>query len=250
MRELDYRLESFNLSEHGDRLERRLWPYVRNDFPLYEVLWRRYVVPLTRRLECHTNPSLQIRLRPEMKHFELFVMSHYSVFWYFAHATKRLSSRQDQDLLASNFFYLMDTSIDNLKTFLKQLRKIGKLIDINFDFVEPENDTAFLELKEITNYRDTIVHNPVLGRSVGRGVELLPVHSELDKAKRSWLYCEFLPDDKYVNTRDLLETYRSRYARYLNQRWETILCLLEENRDKFVRRLRLQESSPIAVKRP
>ena len=185
-----------------------------------------------------------------MKDFELFVMSHYSVFWYFAHAAERLSSRHDEDLLASNFFYLMDTSIDNLKMFLKQLCALRKLIDVNFDFVDPKKDKEFPELKEIALYRNTFVHNPVLGRAVGRDVEQLPVHSELEKARKSWLYCDSLPDDKLVITRDLLESYRSRYACYLNQRWEMILRLLEANREKFVRRLRLQESSLIPVTLP
>ena len=82
-RELDPRLERFNLDEHGDRLERRLWPHLREKFPLYEVLWRRYIVPLTHRLEYELLPAEQIRFRHEMKEFELFAMSHYSVLLLF-----------------------------------------------------------------------------------------------------------------------------------------------------------------------
>ncbi len=39
-RELDPRLERFNLDEQGDRLERPLWRYLRDDFRLYEVFGR------------------------------------------------------------------------------------------------------------------------------------------------------------------------------------------------------------------
>ena len=106
----------------------------------------------------------------------------------------------------------MDTSLDNVKTFFLQLVQIGKLIDITCDFTEPKQDQEFPELKEIADYRDTLVHNPVLGRAVGQGMEMMPVHSELAEAKKSWLYCESLSAEKFVITRDLLKRYRSRYA--------------------------------------
>ena len=182
-----------------------------------------------------------------MKDFELFAMTHYSAFLYFARATTRLTSHHDEDQLASDAFYLMDTSLDNVKMFLKQLRYIGKSIDTSFTFDEPMQDKEFPELKEISDYRDTLVHNPVLGRAVGQGVGMIPAHSELGEAKKSWIYCESLPPEKFTNTRNLIERCRSRYAVYLDTRWKQILSLLDKSRGKFVSRLRLGEQARFAV---
>jgi hypothetical protein len=44
-------LSQFTLFSHSDRHEREFWPLLSKDFPLYEKLWQRLVVPLTRRVD-------------------------------------------------------------------------------------------------------------------------------------------------------------------------------------------------------
>lgn len=173
-----------------------------------------------------------------MKEFERFAMSHYSVFYFFARATARLACHHDEDQLANDVFYLMGTSLDNVKTFLKQLHHLD-LIDGSFPFTDPKQDNKFPGLREIADYRNALVHDPVLGRAVDRGVEMMPAHDELSKASKSWLYCESLPTEKLINTRTLIKRYRLRYAVYLDTRWRDILSLLDKSREKFVRRLLL-----------
>ena len=246
-RDLDPQLECFTLDKHGDRLERKLWPHIRDEFPLYEILWRRYIVPLTRRLESGLSFARCIRLRPDMGTFEHLAMSHYSVFRSFGKATARLASRDDEDRLARDVFVLLDTGLESVKAFFAQLDQISKLIDARFVLKPPKHDKEFPELKEMADYRNILLHYPVLGRAEGQGVEMIPVYEELDNVKGSWLQCELLPPDRFVETRALLKRYRSRYSVYLNTRWDEILSVLDNSRDKYVRRLRLGERSGITT---
>ena len=39
IKEIDAKLERFKLSQHGDRNERLLWPFVEGEFANYEILW-------------------------------------------------------------------------------------------------------------------------------------------------------------------------------------------------------------------
>jgi hypothetical protein len=50
-KEIDSALQQFKIAEHGDRSEQLLWPFVAAEFPNYENLWRKYIVPLTQRLD-------------------------------------------------------------------------------------------------------------------------------------------------------------------------------------------------------
>ena len=76
-------------------------------------------------------------------------MSHYSVFRPFAEATARLASRHDEDKLARDVFGLLDTELDNVKTFFEQLDRIGKFIDARFSLKPPKHDKKeFPELKK------------------------------------------------------------------------------------------------------
>ena len=46
----DY-LDGFNLASHGDHREQEWVSVIAEHFPVYEVFWRRYVVPLTNRVD-------------------------------------------------------------------------------------------------------------------------------------------------------------------------------------------------------
>src|SRR2546428_2332668 len=69
--ELDRQLEKFHLIDDGDNTEQHLWLLLlRDDFPNYELFWRKYVVPVTFRLRSDLPHEKRIRLRPAAKYFE------------------------------------------------------------------------------------------------------------------------------------------------------------------------------------
>ena len=76
----------------------------------------------------------------------------------------------------------------------------------------------------------------MLGRAVWQCAEMIPVYQELGNVKGSWSRCALLPPDRLVETRALLERYRSRYSVYLNTRWDEILSVLDNSREKFLSR--------------
>src|SRR4029077_9375151 len=93
-------LELFSLKNHGDWREVELGPLIQEAFPAYEIFWRRYIVPLTNRVDPAIPPDTPkwIRLRPEVSNtLEWMAMCHYSVFYYLARARKRM--RSDTSLL-------------------------------------------------------------------------------------------------------------------------------------------------------
>jgi hypothetical protein len=249
--ELDRQIEQFKLEKDGDNTEVHLWSLLKNDFPMYEQFWRRYVVPLTFRLRPGLPPEKAIRLRPAAKRFERMAMTHYSVFHYLGYATERIRFAKDDDrLLAGDAFYRLDSSIDNLQYFLDELHHIGGDFDIKFPKEQVKNakkprqvsrDTVPIELRMITDYRDTLLHNPVLGRAIDRGVEKLPKWEHLSKAKESWFCSERLSDDELIATRSLLESLRLRYCEYLDKKWLEVLSRLEGKREKFAQLLNLDE---------
>src|ERR1019366_7484046 len=90
-------LDGFALAVHGDRHEREFWPILSHRFPSYEILWRRFIVPLTNRVDPQlaARPQDWIRLRPDVpEQFEKMAMAHYSVFYFLGRAAKRISEER------------------------------------------------------------------------------------------------------------------------------------------------------------
>jgi hypothetical protein len=111
-------LELFKLESHGDGREIELFPVVRDQFPSYEVLWRRYIVPLTNRIlpgfSFPADRDNWIRLRDDVPGAWLtWAMHHYSVFYYFARAVKRLQSEEYP--YPEDVFSLLDACGDNVR---------------------------------------------------------------------------------------------------------------------------------------
>src|SRR5437867_10844183 len=161
----DRQLEQFRIeNRHGDRTENDLWAVVADDFPNYERFWRLYITPLTRRIEPNRTGPHWIRIRPEAKRFEQMAMRHYSTFTYFAHATKRLKTADTYELLANIVLFLLDTSIDNLEAFFKEIEAFHRDCGVKISFGQPRQENKYL--KQIVDYRNVLVHNSVLGRVV------------------------------------------------------------------------------------
>jgi hypothetical protein len=137
--------------------------------------------------------------------------------------------------------YLLDSSLDNVKLFYKELSKIGKLIGVTFDrLVEPKKDKEFPDLETISKYRDTLLHNPVLARAAVEDIEKIATREKLNDIKHSWFESEKLTDNDLIDARKLLEELRLSYGRYLNGKWEKILFRLDSKRENYLRRMNLE----------
>jgi hypothetical protein len=103
----------------------------RADFPLpiYEKLWQRLVVPMTRRVD----PSVSIasnernQLREEVSLlYERIARAHYSVFYFVGRAVRRLANDEDAMENPEDVFFLLDSAGDNLKRFSLALNEFAK----------------------------------------------------------------------------------------------------------------------------
>jgi hypothetical protein len=164
-------LDRFDLGLHGDRHERELWPLVSGCFPSYEILWRRLIVPLTFRIDRQAaSESAQrwIRFRGIPEKYERVAMAHYSVFYFFGRAAKRVSEGGMAFEHPEDVFFLLDSVGDNLKSFLSRMHELAK--DCGIALFEAKAIAQFPKgfgpFVEISAYRDVLLHNPVIGRGV------------------------------------------------------------------------------------
>lgn len=247
----DYQaLEQFKLETHGDRWEQEWWPLVKNDFPAYEIFWQRYVVPLTNRI-CGPQMSERewTRLRPGVSdRLERMTMFHYSVFYNLARATERV--RKTSQLFPEDVFALLDTCGDNLipfcRTILEILGDFGRSIPRGLPTQRGGEELApFLEVQE---YRDAILHNPVLGHAMDRGASQLPRRAALDSVKLSWRAVARLGPDEFVDSRELYKRLLAEITTFLEAKWRQIIAALDAVRDgeKFKKQWALQGLLPIA----
>src|SRR5258708_5225907 len=90
-------LDKFSLELHGDGREQQWAKHVLPEFPAYEEFWRKYIVPLTNRVDPQVsrsqNPQSWIGIRTEVRPVhEQMGMHHYSILYYLARATQRIRS--------------------------------------------------------------------------------------------------------------------------------------------------------------
>jgi len=229
-------LDQFDLATQGDRHEKEFWPLLARRFPSYEILWRRLIVPLTNRVDPAMSdcPETGIRLRngvPEL--YEQMSMAHYSAFYFLGRAAKRLSEEQSAFEYPEDVLFLLDSVGDNCKRFLQTMNRIGQ------DCGQPvfggsvtQFPKGFDPFKEISDYRDTFLHNTVIGRGIGVGKIYVPKWhiersvSPLERAKRSWREAECIPFDDLVCTKDLLERLISDACGTLEGLWQTAINVI------------------------
>lgn len=242
-------LETFMLKDHGDRWEREWGHLIATDFPAYAVFWRRYIVPLTNRISATPSRSERewTRLRPEVsERLEQMTMAHYSVFYYLARAANRISASDPP--FPEDVFALLDASGDNLRLFFGIMREI--LGDLNQPSpVLPIQKPEFGPFFEVQKYRDTILHNPVLGHAVDRGLTRLPRAEVLGKLKGSWRAVAQLGPDQFVDSGDLYKRLLKEITGFLEEKWREIIGALDGVRDleKFKKQWALQGFLPMAM---
>src|SRR5271157_2423115 len=103
-------LDTYSIAEHGDRREQEWWPLLEKSFPNYQVFWRRYVVPVTNRIDSSITPFGRpwYRVRPDIKpRFETLAVTHYSVFYFVARALEKLN--EPDRLYPEDAVFLLET---------------------------------------------------------------------------------------------------------------------------------------------
>lgn len=258
MKELDP-LDRLDLSKHGDRHEREFWPLLSEKFPSYEVLWRRVVVPMTFRVDqkaAMENPKKWIRLRPGLPvKYEEMAMAHYSVFYFLGRAMKRVTEDLKVYEHPDDVFFLLHTVSDNFKWFMKAMNSIGSDNGCNiFDrSMVASFPKGFAPFEEIRDYRDVLLHNPVIGRASDLDNIYLPKwdaeksKSPLERAKQLWSRAETLSASELVSSKDLLSRILGEACGFLEKEWQGVLSKVGHLtfEEKLVTVLRLKEFFPL-----
>lgn len=229
-------LDRFDLGTQGDRHEREFWPLLCSRFPSYETLWRRLIVPLTCRIDQRFAdiPDQWIRFRSGLpEKYVQTAMAHYSVFYFLGRAAKRLADEKCALEYPEDVIFLLDSVGDNLKRFLGTMNDLGADCGCPvFDKRIAQLPKGFGPFKEISDYRDTLLHDTVLGRGIGCGKTYIPKWnadksaSPLERARRSWAEAEQLSPDDRVSTNDLLERLIREVCGALESLWRKAIAVV------------------------
>lgn len=110
---------TYSLEKHGDKYEIRYWELLKKDFPNYEVFWRQFVVPLTKRIEGN-GIELREGVDPLL---ENIAMAHYTVFYHLGVAVE-LREKFGQEFSEDVLFHLSSSTemVEKLFFILAKLR--------------------------------------------------------------------------------------------------------------------------------
>jgi hypothetical protein len=244
---------------YGDRHDREFWPLLSNRFPSYEVFGRLLIVPLTNRIDQKVvyDPDKWIRFRPNIpERYEQTAMFHYSVFYFLGRAVNRLvSERKMAAEYPEDVLFLLDSVGDNFKQFRRAMDDLGsdcgcKVFGASVNSKEPDPFT------EISDYRDTFLHNAVIGRGIAVEQTYIPKwnadrssSSPLEQAKKSWRTMERLSPDDLVRTNDLLERLIDDVCSTLETAWVRAIDVVKRPTfdQKMKKILGLSDRLPLAV---
>jgi hypothetical protein len=147
-----------------------------------------------------------------------------------ARARKRIC--EDKPLpLPEEVFALLDACRDNILHFFQTIADIYTFSSPGLRLPMDEGHLCRVcpLLDSIKEYRNTILHNPVLGRSVDRGREFLPKREGLAKIKNSWRKAEELKQDEVVDSHELYEQLYRDLTAFLEKQWREIIGCLDAN---------------------
>lgn len=256
-------LSAFQLADHGDRRERRLWAFASGELSEYEVFWRTLIVPLTNRVD----PTIEFgseswfRLRRHLPRvYEDVAMSNYSVLYYAASAFEQIGIVRSQIGLNQHSqlelpFFLLQVCVESLKTLHSTSRQLlGRLH-------APSNLPKHPEkvYRVIGAYRNAFTHDPVMGRATTHGREMIPPVEMLPRtgANRQflrWSQTEAIPSERMVDGLLCLEGIWNQLAEFLQKLWSTLSACFEMARttEAFQRETGLSSlsSGPLIVGMP
>lgn len=98
-------------------------------------------------------------------------------------------------------------------------------------------------LVEVQEYRDTILHNPVLGRGIQTSRQFLPKREFLEEVKLSWMKAARLTAEQMVESKRLYARLLNETASFLQETWEVLIQKLDTVRegDKFRKQWSIHE---------
>jgi hypothetical protein len=201
-------LDVLNIHDHGDARERDIWPTVSIALSKYELFWRTLIVLLTNRIA----PSIPVAAAPEWIRlrstipceYEQLAMHNYSMF-YFAATARQAIDENHQRLASGGYshperaFFALHASVEHAKKLQSLARNI--LSDLGMQCKFPKHPEPLYET--IRLYRHAFTHDPVLGRAIEHGRELLPpqarLRKEKDKKPLLWRDIAAIPTSDMIN---------------------------------------------------
>jgi hypothetical protein len=247
-------LDDLNLLQHGDLRERDLWSTVSGALSQYEPFWRTLIVLLSNRIE----PSVRfgdpawIQARSMIpRSYEQLAMHNYSLFYA---ARARQAIDEDRRHLASgNYphpeiaFFLLHAAAQHAQE-LQRIARDEILLHLGIGLpVKPGPGPIY---DTIRKYRDAFTHDPVLGRAIDQGRELLPPENRLLKEHEKyplWRDIATIPASEMVDGLGLEEQLWGRLSAFLQRLWQSLTDAFLQARqcDKFIADLSLADLLPI-----
>ncbi len=244
------------IAAHGDARERDVWGDVGSTLSNYETFWRELIVLLTNRVVPVAAPDW-IRLRATIPaDYERLAMHNYSLFYYAATAWRAIDD--DRKRLPSGayphperIFAAMQACVEQTKPLQKLARDILRGVGVD----RPKFPKHPQDLYEtIGAYRNAFAHNPVLGRAVDQGRELLPPQHRLPKdgSPMLWRDAAGIATAEMTDGLKLAEDLWQRLAEFLQAQWASLAEAFIEARkhDRFIQDLGLNGLLPIRCAPP
>jgi hypothetical protein len=147
-------------------------------------------------------------------------------------------------LFPEDGFALLDTCGDNVLLFFESVRKIFSdfgyappqlpiqepMLCIREDRIKPKAERGgFVRAKE---YRNVMMHNPVLGRTIDKTADMLPHWTVLESVQLSWRAAESLKPGDWISCHDFFAGLYLDITRFLQDEWQSILGAMEDLRYK------------------
>lgn len=251
-------LSVLTIAAHGDARERDVWRDVAGALSDYETFWREFIVLLTNRIVPVAVAHQEwIRLRtPIPQTYEELAMRNYSLFYYAA--TARRAIQNDRKRLDSrayphpeHIFAAMQASVEQAKKLQALARKILRSVGIDRPKFPKQPQTVY---ETIGAYRNAFAHDPVLGRGVNQGRELLPPPRRLPKdgSPMLWRDAAAIPTSEMIDGLQLEEELWQHLADFFQAQWQSLTeaFIAARKHDKFIEDLSLQGLLPIRCTPP
>jgi len=174
-----------------------------------------------------------IRLRTAISvKYEKLAMHNYSLFYYMANARQEID--QEQVRLASRefphpekVFFALQASVEQVKELVVIARDVLSGLGITDRFPKHPEDLY----ETIRIYRNALTHDPVLGRSIASGRELLPPQARLKRKQLLlWRETENIPDGEMIDLLTLEEQVWQKFALFLQEVWRFLADAFREAR--------------------
>ena len=171
-------MDNWNLADHGDGREQRLWPLLATEIPAYETFWKLYVVPQTFRIRDREIKYVRPSARwPELADYNYAAFSHVGGTKKVLEQDERLEESESIYAFASRLYSATEATQALVKESTKVMGKYGGAeiprVERWFDVGKATDAwSTFLDVEErIGEYRNPHVHQ----------VEIVRVGNKLPK---------------------------------------------------------------------